>query len=258
MPKEIQASIKSWKSVMPDYELVLWDRNKFDINSVQCVSEACSVKHWAFASDYIRLYAVYTEGGIYLDTDVYVFKRFDDLLDYDFFTSHEMKNPTKIFRDVINSDWDDIQSLGDIEFEAAIFGGIQGHPYLKDCMNWYESRHFTLKNGEYNQKLLAPCIYAAVAQKYGFRYIHEEQKLKNNMIIFPQGTKFYSPLHNCHLDEFHEELYAVHWHAAAWLFKYNPIQKFIMKLKRNNRIRALFGKKPIITIEEIIKSRKNG
>jgi mannosyltransferase OCH1-like enzyme len=225
MPKEIQASIKSWKSVMPDYEFVLWDRNKFDINSVQCVSEACSVKHWAFASDYIRLYAVYTEGGIYLDTDVYVFKRFDDLLDYDFFTSHEMKNPTKIFRDVINSDWDDIQEVGNIKFEAAIFGGIQGHPYLKDCMNWYESRHFTLKNGEYNQKLLAPCIYATVTQKYGFRYIHEEQKLKPNMIVFPQGTKFYSPRHNFHLDEFHEDLYAAHWHAAAWLFKYNPNRK---------------------------------
>jgi hypothetical protein len=257
MPEEIRASIKSWKKVMPDYEIVLWDKNKFDINSVQWVAEACSVKNWAFASDYIRLYAVYTEGGIYFDSDVYVFKRFDDLLDYDFFTCLEWENSTKIFRDVVNSNLDDIQIIGHIQLEAGIFGGIAGHPYLKDCMGWYEDRHFILQNGVgvmgYNRKVAAPHIYTAIAQKYGFRYIHEEQRLKNNMIIFPQGTKFYSPFHNAPMGEFNENIYAIHWHAAAWIFKYNPIQKIIMKIKRNNRIRIIFGRKPIKTIEEIIK-----
>ena len=31
-----------------------------------------AAKKYAFAADYVRLYALYTEGGIYLDTDVLV------------------------------------------------------------------------------------------------------------------------------------------------------------------------------------------
>ncbi|MDR1507315.1 MAG: hypothetical protein LBI67_09470, partial [Treponema sp.] len=260
MPQEILASIESWKNSMPDYEFVLWDRNKFDINSVTWVAEACSVKKWALAADYIRLYAVYTEGGIYLDSDVHVLKPFNDLLTYDFFTCFEWERSTNIFKDVVNSDLDDIQIVGDIQIEAAIFGGIQGHPFLMDCMNWYKNRHFILNNGEYNCRVIAPHIYAAVAQKYGFRYIHEEQKLKNNMIIFPQGAKFCSPFHNTYTNRISHDIYAVHWHAAAW--KYNIVKKTIMKIKQNNVIRKLFGKKPIVTINEIIKQnncdKKNG
>ena len=255
MPKEILASIKSWEKVMPDYEIVLWEKggNKFDINSVPWVAEACSVKKWAFAADYIRLYAIYNEGGIYLDSDVYAFKRMDDLLDYDFFSCFEWKNSTKIFQNVINSDMDDIQIVGSIQIEPAIMGGIQGHPFLKDCMAWYETRHFILPGGELNTRVIAPHIYTAVMQKYGFRYIEEEQKLEINMIIFKHGTKFISPSHNSVMDEINPDIYAIHWHAAAWRYKYNHVQKIIMKLRQNDLIRKILGKKPILTIEKITK-----
>ena len=236
---------------MPDYEFILWDKNKFDVKSVPWVQETCSVKKWSYASDYIRLYAVYKEGGIYLDSDVYVLKRFDDLLDHDYFTCFEWKKSTNIFKDVINSNLDDIQIVGDIQFEAAIFGGIQGHPFLRDCMSWYENRRFILPYGEYNRKVIAPHIYAAVAQKYGFRYIHEEQKLENNMIIFPQGAKFYSPFHNTPISEITHETYAVHWHAAAWIYK--PFQRIKMGIKNNKYVRMIFGKRPQVSIAEIMK-----
>jgi hypothetical protein len=260
MPKEIQASIASWKKVMPDYEFILWDKNKFDINSVPWVADACSLKKWSWASDYIRLFAVYSEGGIYLDSDVYVFKRFDDLLTQDFFTCFEFENSTKIFKDVINSDLDNIQYVADICLEAAIFGGVEKHPFLKDCMKWYENRHFILGNGELNCKVLAPQIYAAIAQKYGFKYIHEEQRLMNNMIIYPQGKYFYSPYHKTFLDEFlaglHDNIYAVHWHAAAWIYELNLLKKIFIKIKQNKYFRIIFRKKPIVTLDEIIKQRK--
>jgi mannosyltransferase OCH1-like enzyme len=96
MPEEMVVCMKTWQKVMPEYEMVLWDTNKFNINSVSFVAEAFRVKKWAFAADYIRLYAVYTEGGIYLDTDVFVRKSFDDFLDYDFFTSLEYNEKTAI------------------------------------------------------------------------------------------------------------------------------------------------------------------
>ena len=66
-----------------------WDAKKFDITSNTFVSEACQAKKWAFAADYIRLHALFTEGGIYLDSDVMVTKRFDEFLQHDFFTAVE-------------------------------------------------------------------------------------------------------------------------------------------------------------------------
>lgn len=62
---------------MPDYEIKKWDGNNFDINQVSYVAEAVAMKKWAFACDYIRVYALYTEGGIYLDSDVYLRKSLD-------------------------------------------------------------------------------------------------------------------------------------------------------------------------------------
>ena len=76
--------METWRQVTPDYEFVLWDKNKFDINSPAFIKEACKIKHWAHAADYIRLHALYTGGGIYLDTDVIVRRKFDDFLEYDF------------------------------------------------------------------------------------------------------------------------------------------------------------------------------
>ena len=70
-PPFIQKCISSWKKVMPDYEIWCWDTKRFDIHSVKFVEEAYNVKKWAFAADYIRLYALYNYGGIYLENGTY-------------------------------------------------------------------------------------------------------------------------------------------------------------------------------------------
>ena len=82
--------MKTWKKVMPDYEIKLWSMETFDVSSAPVyVQEAVKARKWAFAADYIRMYALYTEGGIYLDSDVKILKRFDDFLHYSFFSSLE-------------------------------------------------------------------------------------------------------------------------------------------------------------------------
>lgn len=74
---------------MPDYEIICWDKDRFDIHSVPFVDQAYACRKYAFAADYIRLYALYTEGGIYLDSDVMVFERFDKFLNHSAFSSVE-------------------------------------------------------------------------------------------------------------------------------------------------------------------------
>ena len=72
---------------MPDYQIKEWNESNFDLDSVVWTKEAIQKKKWSLASDYIRYYAIYTEGGIYMDTDVMVYKSLDEFLNFSFFTS---------------------------------------------------------------------------------------------------------------------------------------------------------------------------
>ena len=88
-PAKIAKCLKTWRQHLPDYEIMLWDTQRFDMNSSQWVRQAFECKKYAFAADYIRFYALYHHGGIYLDSDVEVLKSFDDLLDLPYFVGAE-------------------------------------------------------------------------------------------------------------------------------------------------------------------------
>ena len=120
-PPKIQYCIDSWKRLLPDYEVVLWDTNRFDVNMTPWTKKAFEMKKYAFVADYIRLYAVYNYGGIYLDSDVEVIKSFDDLLHLPYFTGIE---------------------AGPDGIELAAFGAEKGTVWLKDMMEYYEGRDF--------------------------------------------------------------------------------------------------------------------
>lgn len=79
-PDKIKKCINSWKKIMPDYEIMIWDLSRFDINSIVWTKQAYEKKKYAFASDYIRFYALYNYGGIYLDSDVEILRSFNDFL----------------------------------------------------------------------------------------------------------------------------------------------------------------------------------
>lgn len=66
----VKRCIASWKKAMPDYQIKEWNESNFDLDSVVWTKEAIQKKKWSLALDYIRHYAIYTEGGIYMDTDV--------------------------------------------------------------------------------------------------------------------------------------------------------------------------------------------
>ena len=80
LPELAEKCIESWKKYLPDYEIIRWDENNFDFNINDYVKEAYENKKWAFITDYVRLYAMYNYGGIYMDTDVEVLKSLDCFL----------------------------------------------------------------------------------------------------------------------------------------------------------------------------------
>ena len=84
LPKETIAYMESWKKYLPDFEIMRWDESNFNIETVPFVRDAYAEKKWAFVSDYVRCYALYNYGGLYLDTDVEAVKSIDDLLSSSF------------------------------------------------------------------------------------------------------------------------------------------------------------------------------
>ncbi|EKT54174.1 glycosyltransferase family 32 protein [Providencia burhodogranariea] len=87
-PQFVLDCIATWKKYLPDYEIMEWGNECLKIIDNAYAHEAYENKKWAFVSDYIRLYALYKHGGIYLDTDVEVTKNFDDFLALDFFSGY--------------------------------------------------------------------------------------------------------------------------------------------------------------------------
>lgn len=195
-PALIRKCIRSWKKHLPDYEIRCWDGNSFDFNSLDFTREAMIAKKYAFASDYVRLYALYNYGGIYLDSDVEVFKNFDYFLNNSFFSGID-------------------ESAGIYLIEAGIIGCEKGFPYIKECMDYYENTHFISEG----KLIIAPEIFARSAEKYGYRRENKEQHLENGIHIYPR-TVFANGdyLYNYNVIDY-KDLYAIHHNMGYWLPK---------------------------------------
>ena len=72
--EDVKKYIASWKKYCPDYEIKEWNESNFDIYENDYCREDYEAKNWAFVTDYVRLKALYEEGGFYMDTDVEVVK----------------------------------------------------------------------------------------------------------------------------------------------------------------------------------------
>jgi hypothetical protein len=122
IPSDYAKCMGSWKAKLSEYEFVLWDTKRFDINSTVWTKQSFEAQMYACVCDYIRLYVIYNYGGIYLDMDMEVIKSFDSFLQNDLMLAYENHISENI--------------------EAGCFGAIKGHPYILKCMEYFEGRNF--------------------------------------------------------------------------------------------------------------------
>lgn len=215
-PEKIRNCMETWRRVLPDYEIKLWNTQNFDIDKAPAyVQQAYRQHKWAFAADYIRMYALYTEGGIYLDSDVKVLKPFDEFLNYNFFTSLEY-HPSQIemtgARDMIDAEGRRIKEgfVSGIQIQAAVMGAEPGCPFVKDVLDDYQHRQFEMPEGNKGMGVISPFVYARVMEKYGFRYIDRDQLLQDNIMVF-RSEIFAGNKH-----EATPASYAIHYCAHSW------------------------------------------
>jgi len=132
MPKIAKKCVKSWQKNLGDFEWKRWDETNFDININEYVLQAYKAKKYMYVSDYARLLALYNDGGLYLDVDCLVKKDFAPLLDENTaFTGYGGDNK---------------------ELAACTLAFSARHPFIKECLDSYETDSFVDCNGNYNNK----------------------------------------------------------------------------------------------------------
>lgn len=162
MPPIVKKCIDSWHRYMPDYEYRLWDMESIREIDIPFVREALECRKWAFAADYVRVWAVEKYGGIYIDSDVEMLGSLDCFLSDRMFIGRE-SNPNVI------------ESRPWIFLTSHIFGAEPHHPFLKDCLIYYECRRFKILDNKRLPEVLrydmriAPEIQAVLAcSLYGY------------------------------------------------------------------------------------------
>lgn len=192
LPTELREYIEGWKKIYPDFKIVQWNEQNFDVNSVLFTKEAYSVKKYAFVADYVRMWAMYQYGGLYMDTDIKLLKRFDSLFEeYRFFSAMEYHQDNVRILKVKDHLTDDGYKLNpndvisEICIESSIFAAEAHHPFIYDCLHYYDNRHFILPDGSFYDTIIVPVIMGIEADKYGFRYVDEFQNLKEGMYLMP-------------------------------------------------------------------------
>ncbi len=199
-PELVKRCIESWHKILPNYKIKCWDSKSFDFDSVDYVREAMETKAYAHASDYVRLYALYTEGGIYLDSDVEVFKKFDNLLENRFFSGIE-QFPIYYSKHKVSQC---------THLQAAIMGSEKNHPFIKKCIDYYNTLHFKKADGVYDYSEIPERI-TKILELYGFERKNCLQKLTDGITIYPNNIiasneKKYVP----------DGCIAFHWGVKSW------------------------------------------
>lgn len=189
-PVLYQKCLDSWRKNCPDFEIIEWDAENYDVTKNQYMKEAFEHRKWAFVSDYARLDVVYQYGGIYMDMDVELLAPITHLLNAESFFCR--------------------QEDGMLELGSG-FGAQAGDDFIAEMLETYKDRKLILENGEMD-KTPQPEWISNVIRKYGFEKCHNSEVICDRLILsndYITSSTDGDPTQTAKL--------GVHWHNGSWL-----------------------------------------
>ena len=201
LPSDIKKYMRTWKEKLPDYELMLWDTERFNVNSSLWVKQAFENKKYAFAADYIRVYALYHYGGIYLDTDIEVLKSYNAFLHLNVMLGldHTSNN-----------------------CEVATWGAEKGAGYLKKILDFYDRSSFVKEDGNFELAPM-PGVVLGILKENGYKLVpvnslKEAEGVQGDKCIPVFPREWFCPLDwytfKLHLTK---NTYSIHRYKGGWL-----------------------------------------
>lgn len=200
-PELAEMCINSWKKILPNYKIMIWNENSFDVNSQKYTREAYQQKKWAFVSDYVRLKALEEYGGVYMDTDVEVIRDFSELLFQSDFVSSTLEGGL---------------------ITAGFIATVAHHPFICELKKMYENDTF-LKDNKSFQFTMNPLLFTETAMKmYNFS-IGNKPFISQNFTIFtldyfmPYRKSLFSKDLYAHNNYYlTENTYTIHHDMGSW------------------------------------------
>lgn len=199
-----QKCIASWKKFCPDYEIIEWNEDNFDLDYNGYTRYCYDEKKWAFLSDFARLVVVAEHGGIYFDTDVELLKNPDFLLNEEAFYGFE-------------NDGNIATGLG--------FGAQAGHPTVKAMLQPYLELQ-PAADGTYP---LVPCpaLNTHALLPFGLKLDGSRQLIAGAAILASDYLNPYDdPTGRLRKTK---NTISVHWYSKSWMSKGKIIRSTLTK-----------------------------
>jgi hypothetical protein len=166
--------IESWRKFNPDYEIMMWTEDNYDLSRFPYAYAAYAAKRWALLVDFVRFDLLYEHGGIYVDTDVEMTAGWDFLLRNDFFG-------------FVQNNW---FGMGNG------FGSVKGYPLLKKLMKPFLEEDYTKVDvSRYSEKVIVDNHNLIKMREYGCNIWKDGEAIDGGANLFPQdmvvlGTRF--------------------------------------------------------------------
>lgn len=207
-PPILAKCIQSWKDLLPDYEIKIWNMEMAKSVKIEYVDEALKLRKWAFAGDVIRAYALYTEGGVYMDTDVFVKRRFDEFMNHDFvsFIAYHPNNANLEKIDKNGNRKNKAIVVNGIGINIAFMASVKNTIFLKKVLDYYRTIHFDLGDGTFRKDAIGPDFYAWIAEDMGFKYLDSYQVLENDTAFYP----------SLYFGTYDQSTFAIHLASHSW------------------------------------------
>ena len=212
--------IASWKKYCPDYQIIEWNEDNYDVNQNAYTAYLYQERKFAFLSDYVRLQKVYEYGGIYFDVDVETIKSFDDLLEEPSFFGFETK-------DCVAS------GLG--------FGAEKGNIAVQEMLKEYEP-YLDGKHGTIGCPIVNTSALVRLGlQKNGLLQRHD------SFTVFPPDwfNPYDDPTGKLNKTK---NTHSIHWYAKSWMSPWRILRSNITR-----PIHRVFGTNSLNRIKRILK-----
>ena len=220
-PNVVKKCIDSWHKYLPDYQIIEWNEENFDFKTNKYAKEAYEEGKFAFVSDVVRVEVLYKYGGIYMDTDVEVFKSFNDILNVEAcILGFEEKNYVA----------------------TSFIASIPEHSLIGEFYSMYANISFYNSDGSINQTTNVKKLTKILIEK-GLKQDGIFQIINNDIIIYPQ--EYFSPYDyiNC-ISKMNRNTYCMHHFYVSWMNKTTNIKKIlkawlvkIVGIKKINKLR---------------------
>lgn len=192
-PVKLQRCLDSWRHFCPDYEIIEWNEENYDLDRHPYMRQAYDARVYGFVPDYARLDILYNEGGLYLDTDVEIKRNIDDLLYQDAFCGVE-------------------------KWQVINFGGMSGsikkHPMIKKLLDARGNILFIDENSRQNRNTCG--FYdTRVAIKEGYKLNGKTQTVCDMNIYAYDYFHSYDYMSGLLCET--ENTHSVHWFNGGWI-----------------------------------------